>query len=224
MTLRVALVDDHQPFRERLRALLTRDPDLTIVADASSGNQLLEIARTTEIDAVCMDISLPGMSGIETTRRLLAMKPGVRVIGLSAYAEPHYVQAMMKAGAAGHFTKGEAGEPLLRAIRTATPERPVFGADISFPLAATRTAATTPDNPPPRVEPPALGDREVEVLRLIARGYAPAQIAQSLSMDLTMVDVYRRNMMRKLHLHDGAALDDYARGWALRHDSGEKPV
>jgi DNA-binding NarL/FixJ family response regulator len=224
MTLRVALVDDHQPFRERLRALLTRDPDLTIVAEASSGDQLLEIALTTGMDAVCMDISLPGMSGIEATRRLLAIQPGVRVIGLSAYAEPHYVQAMLKAGAAGHFTKGEAGEPLLQAIRTATPERPVFGADISFPLAADRTAATAPHATPPRVEAPALSDRELEILRLIADGCEPGPIAHALSMDLTMVDVYRRNIMRKLHLQDDAALDDYARIWALRNDGGKKPI
>ena len=99
MSLRVALVDDHKPFRERLRILLGRAPDIEIVAEASTGDELLAIALTTRMDVACMDIRLPGMNGIDATRRLLAIQPGVRVIGLSAYAEPHYVEAMLAAGA-----------------------------------------------------------------------------------------------------------------------------
>lgn len=218
MSLRLALVDDHQPFRERLRTLLTRDPDIEIVAEAGSGPALLEIALTTAIDVVCMDIRLPGMSGIEVTRRLLAIRPGVRVIGLSAYAEPHYVEAMVDAGAAGHFTKGDAGEALLQAIRTATPERRCFGADISFPIGANGTAAIRPDKVRSDADAASLGARELAVLRLIARGLASPQIAESLSMDQTMVDVYRRNIMRKLNLDNDAALGEYARGWVRRRD------
>ncbi|MBK5105276.1 MAG: response regulator, partial [Burkholderiales bacterium] len=101
--MRVALVDDHRPFRERLRALLEENPTIEIVAEAGSGQEILDIALTTEMDVVCMDISMPGMNGIETTRRLLAVRPGVRVIGLSAYAGAHYVRGMLDAGAVGYF-------------------------------------------------------------------------------------------------------------------------
>lgn len=211
MGLRVALIDDHQPFRERLRALLEEDPDIEIVAEAGSGHEILEVALTTEMDVACMDISMPGMNGIEATRRLLAGKPGVRVIGLSAYADPHYVEAMLDAGAVGYFTKGEAGEALRQAIHTATLERPCFGAEISVPVAAKATAATVPDNAPADDDIASLGAREREVLLLIAKGLAPPQIARSLSMDPTMVDVYRRNIMRRLRLNGDAALAEYAR-------------
>ena len=217
MSLRVALVDDHQPFRERLRALLTRDPDIRIVAEAGSGHELLEIARSTAIDVVCMDIRLSGMSGIETTRRLLAIKPEIRVIGLSAYAEPHYVEAMVDAGAVGHFTKGDAGEALLRAIHTATPERRFFGADISVPPSANGMVAPGPDKP----KAESLGGKELDVLRLIGQDLSPPQIARSLSMDPSMVDVYRRNLMRKLNLTDDAALAEYARQRSLTCDSDD---
>lgn len=219
MTVRVALVDDHQPFRERLRALLMRDRDIEIVAEAGSGHELLEIALTTEIDVACMDIRLPGMSGIDATRRLLALRPGTRVIGLSAYAEPHYVEAMLEAGAVGHFTKGDVGEELLQAIHTATPERPRFGADIAVPAAANGPAATVPDRA--RLDGPSLGARELDVLRLIAEGLAAPQIARSLSMDPALVDVYRRNIMRKLNLNGEAALGEYARSWSLRRAGGD---
>jgi DNA-binding NarL/FixJ family response regulator len=211
MSVRVALIDDHQPFRERLRALLEEDRDIEIVAEAGSGHEILEIALTTEIDVACMDISMPGMNGIEATRRLLASKPGVRVIGLSAYADPHYVEAMLDAGAVGYFTKGDAGEALLQAIHSATRERPCFGADISVPVAANATAASVPDRAPADADTASLGAKELEVLLLIAKGLASPQIARSLSMDPTMVDVYRRNIMRKLHLNNDAALAEYAR-------------
>jgi DNA-binding NarL/FixJ family response regulator len=206
MRVRIALVDDHQPFRERLRALLQRDRHIEIVAEASTGAELLEIAATTAVDVVCMDIRLPGMSGVETTRRLLAARPGVRVIGLSAYADPHYVEAMLDAGAVGHFTKGDVGDALLNAIHQATSAEPRFGAcivnpaDGSLPAAPSRTS-----------EARALGERETEVLRLIASGTTSGDIARALGIEPPLVDVYRRNIMRKLNLADQRALDEYAR-------------
>jgi len=206
MRVRIALVDDHQPFRERLRALLQRDRHIEIVAEASTGAELLEIAATTAVDVVCMDIRLPGMSGVETTRRLLAARPAVRVIGLSAYADPHYVEAMLDAGAVGHFTKGDVGDSLLNAIHEATSAEPRFGAyivnpaDGSLPAAPSRTG-----------EARALGERETEVLRLIASGTASDDIARALGIEPPLVDVYRRNIMRKLNLADERALEEYAR-------------
>jgi DNA-binding NarL/FixJ family response regulator len=222
MTLRVALVDDHQPFRARLRALLERDRDIDIVAEAGSGDELLEIARTADIDVVCMDIKLPGMSGIETTRRLLAIRPATRVIGLSAFAEPHYVEAMLGAGAVGQFTKGDAGsDELLEAIHTASAERPLFGANIPVPSPKDAMPATAPERPRPSAAGPLLGEREVEVLRMIAKGWTTDAIAHSLSVDTTMVDVYRRNLTRKLNLPDDEMLIDYAQRWLVRHFSDE---
>jgi two-component system NarL family response regulator len=217
MTVRVALVDDHQAFRTRLRTLLLRDRDIEIVAEAASGHELLEIALTTELDVVCMDIRLPGLSGIETTRRLLAIKPGVRVIGLSAYAEPHYVEAMLDAGAVGHFTKGDVGDDLQQAIHHATAARPRFGANIVVPASAINDSATAPDD-----SHTSLGPREQDVLRLIAKGLMSAQIAASLAIDPTMVAVYRRNIMRKLNLPTDDALGAYAREWSRGRDRGDK--
>ena len=211
MKLRVALIDDHQPFRERLRALLEEDPDIEIVAEAASGHEILALALTTEMDVACMDISMPGMNGIEATRRLLAIRPGVRVIGLSAYADPHYVEAMMEAGAVGYFTKGDAGDLLLHAMINSTLEKHFFGASITVPVAANATAASVSDTSAADAATASLGANEQEVLQLIVKGLAPSQIALSLSMDPAMVDVYRRNIMRKLHLRDDAALAEYAR-------------
>ena len=211
MTLRVALVDDHQPFRERLRALLQRDRHIEIALESRSADELLEAARHTDLDVVCMDIRLPGVSGVEATRRLLAMKPQVRVIGLSAYADPHYVEAMLDAGAAGHFTKGDVGEPLLRAIHEATAAAPRFGENIR---AAAAPASGSPGPAGPlaaAADTTALRPKEAEILRLIGEGTPPAAIAAALGIEPGMVDVYRRNIARRLNLRDVHALDDYAR-------------
>lgn len=210
MTLRVALIDDHQPFRERLRALLDHDPDIEIVAEAGSGHELLDIAPTTQMDAACMDISMPGMNGIEATRRLLAIHPRVRVIGLSAYADDHYVEAMLNAGAVGYFTKGDVGDALLEAIHRATIERPYFGPDISLPVGSSATGQTMAVKAAPDADAASLGANEMEVLRLIGEGFTAPQIAQSLTMDPPMVDVYRRNIMRKLGLNSDAELTQCA--------------
>ena len=211
MSLRVALIDDHQAYRERLRALLEEDPDIEVVAEAASGQQILDLAQTTAMDAACMDISMPGMNGIEATRRLLAIDANIRVIGLSAYADQHYVEAMLDAGAVGFFTKAEAGEELLQAIHSATPQQPCFSADIAAPLAAKPKAESPPDTTSAEADSASLSARELELLLLIVKGLTLPQIAGSLSMDPTMVEVYRRNLMRKLHLKDEAALAEYVR-------------
>jgi DNA-binding NarL/FixJ family response regulator len=217
MTLRVALVDDHQPFRDRLRALLQRDPAIEIVVEASSGQELLDLAQSIAIDVVCMDIRLPGMNGIEATRRLLALRPSVRVIGLSAYAEPHYVEAMLEAGAVGQFTKGDAGAALLRAIHDATAAQPLFGANVAMPAAEESAAPAAPART--EADAPPLGPREVQVLGMIGKGLDAAEIARILSIDPSMIDVYRRNMVRKLNLADDSALGVYARVWSEAHDT-----
>jgi DNA-binding NarL/FixJ family response regulator len=225
MSLRVALVDDHQPFRERLRALLQRDPAIAIVAEVGTAEELLDMVQTTDVQVVCMDIRLPGISGIEATRRLRALRPSIRVIGLSAYAEPHYVEAMLDAGAVGHFTKGDAGDTLLHAIHHATAADPLFGANLAVPPRGGDTPAPAPpasaDRASPNGDVASLGGREIDVLRLIAQGFGSAQIAQSLAIDPTLVDVYRRNIMRKLNLHSNDALADYAR--ALQRGRGDDP-
>lgn len=210
MRLRVALIDDHQPFRQRLRELLQTDREIEIVAEAGSGEEFLEIAPTTDIDVACMDISMPGISGIEATQRLLACKPGVRVIGLSAYADPLYVEAMLNAGAVGYFTKVDADETLLRAIHAATVERPCLGAGVSFPATSNPVAQTVSPEPPPDGDTASLGAKEREVLRLLVKGFTSLQVGQSLSLAPAMIDVYCRNIMRKLRVSSIAELSAHA--------------
>lgn len=134
MTLRVLIADDHRIFRESLRCMLDLDPELTVVGTAASGDEVIERAHETHPDVICMDIMMPGLDGIEATRRLAASEPGARVIGLSAYPDRHYVLDMLNAGARGYVTKSEAPEELRTAIRSVCQDEIYFCPEVSGAL------------------------------------------------------------------------------------------
>lgn len=205
MSLRIVLADDHQMFRHALRALLTRDAELEVVAEASTGDEVLSIADAQAVDLVCMDIAMPGMDGIEATRRLLARHPGIRVIGLSAFADRQFVIDLLAAGARGYITKAEAGDELLRAIRTVREGRTYLCPDV-----AATVAGALRDSPGLYAASPRLTARERQVLQLIAEGLTSVQIAERLHIAASTVEVHRRNLMRKLDLHNVAELTRYA--------------
>lgn len=119
MTLRVLLVDDHALFRDALRMSLEMEPDLIVVGEAWDGESAQTLARQCQPDVVCMDISLPGADGIEITRALLTQDPKLKVLGLSAHADPLLMASLQDAGAVGFVSKMAAGQELPTAIRQA---------------------------------------------------------------------------------------------------------
>lgn len=202
---RIVLADDHQMFRQALRAMLEKEPGMKIVAEASNGDELLEIATNQLIDVVCIDIGMPGMNGIEATRRLLAIRPNIKVIGLSAFSDRQFVLDLLNAGATAYVTKAEAGDELLRAIQTVKLGRTYLCPDV----AATVTNALL-DNTPRDAAAPRITARERQVLQLIAEGFTSTRIADRLHLAPSTVEVHRRNIMRKLDLHSVAELTKYA--------------
>ena len=132
--LRVLIADDHKIFRESLRCMLDLEPDLTVVGVVGDGMELLDRASQTRPDVVCMDIMMPGINGIEATRRLVARQPEVKVIGLSAYPDRHYVLEMLNAGARGYVTKSEAPDQLQNAIHSVCQNQLYFCPEVSGSL------------------------------------------------------------------------------------------
>lgn len=206
MKIRVMLAEDHQMFRDALRALLEKEPDIEVVAAVGDGLALLERARQLEPDIVCMDIGMPNLNGIEATRRLLDLFPKIRVIGLSAYTEKHFVLDMLGAGALGYIAKASAGEQLLNAIRAVQANRkylcPMVAATVAEALISQRNGDSSPAV--------RLSARERQVLQLISEGNTSAQIGDRLHLAAATVDVHRRNIMRKLNLHSIAELTRFA--------------
>lgn len=185
--------------------MLEHEPDIEVVGEAGSGAEALDLARRTDPDIVCMDIGMSGINGIEATEQLLAIRPQVKVIGLSAYADQRFVLDMMNAGAAGYVTKSGAGDELLRAIRAVARNQnylcPVAAAAVTDAMRSQGGRGRMPSQ---------LGARERQVLQLVAEGYTSVRIADCLHIAPATVDVHRRNIMRKLDIHNVAELTRYA--------------
>lgn len=202
--VRILLVDDHKIFRDALRSLLEKKPDIKVVGETGNTFEVVELASKTSPHIVCMDIGMPGMNGIETTRRLIEACPSVKVIALSTYSDLRYVMDMIVAGASAYITKAEASDELLRAISAVRNNRKYFCSDVAD---AVTTAMTQQSN---GVQPARLGNRERQVLQLVAEGLTSVMIADQLSIAPSTVEVHRRNIMRKLHLNNVADLTRYA--------------
>lgn len=204
MKVRILLADDHQMFREALRNLLQTQSDLEVVGQTGDGLQVLGLALETAPHIVCMDISMPGMDGIEVTRQLQAAMPQVKVVALSAYSDQHYVLGMLNAGAVGFVTKVEASDELLRAIRAVQRGRTYLCPDVAEVVAGALLIQDGPVRPVVSI-----GARERQVLQLVTEGYTSNQIADKLYIASSTVEVHRRNIMRKLDLHSVAELTRY---------------
>lgn len=209
MTIRLMLVDDHKILRESLRSILEKVADFAVVAEAEDGTAALQLARQASPDIVLMDIGMPGLNGIETTRRLLANDSGIKVLALTTFSDRHMVLQILEEGASGYVVKSAGTEELLRAIRTVAQGDTYLSPEIATAVVDTvrgRSGHTGPKHEK-------LGRREREVLQLLAEGKTSPEIATGLHIATSTVEVHRRNIMRKLDLHTVAELTKYA----IRH-------
>ncbi|HSU67178.1 MAG TPA: response regulator transcription factor, partial [Tepidisphaeraceae bacterium] len=203
MKLNVLIADDHRIFRQGLKSLLEKEPDLRVAAEAQNGREVVELADQASPDLVIMDVAMPGLNGIEATRKLLALKPGIRVIGLSMHTDRRFVSEMLKAGAVGFVSKDSAFEELVQAIRT------VLAGKVYLSPAA---AGVVVDDYLRRSSVgeanafSSLTAREREVLQLMAEGRNTKQIAMDLHVSIKTVETHRRQIMEKLELFSVAEL------------------
>lgn len=200
----VLLVEDHRLVREALRDALGREADIAVIGEAGDAATALALARALAPDVIVLDIGLPDLNGIDTAARLRGEGCAARIVALSAYTDKRFVTEMLRAGALAYVTKSAAGTELVRAIRSVAAGQCHFCPEVaSVLLAGVREGA-------PCAEPPRLGRREREVLRLIAEGLRSAGIAGQLHISVATVEVHRRNIMRKLGLRTVAELTRYA--------------
>ena len=207
--MNILLVDDHQMMRDGLRMLLER-ADFRVVGEAATGQEALATARALRPDVVVMDISMPGMNGIDATRRLLAELPNTKVVGLSMNVDRRYAAALFDAGAQGYVVKNSASEELIHALHAvaagnsylspAVGELSPHGSDPHWSQAS-------------GIEPrshKALSPREREVLQLVADGKSSKDVATELGVAVSTVETHRRQIMDKLELRTIAELTKYA--------------
>lgn len=207
MNTRVIIVDDHEIFSQGLRALLEKQANVEVVATASDGRQALKLVRDKRPDMVIMDASMPGMNGIEATKRIATEMPGIKLLCLSMHAEPRYVQGILEAGGNGYLLKECALEELESAIKVVmrgeTFLSPAIAGVVVSALREHRTDAR-----PSALS--VLSQREREVLQLLAEGHKPRQIAEQLHLSAKTVATHREHIMEKLGIDNIAGLTKYA--------------
>lgn len=208
MTIRILLADDHNVLRAGLRTLLNNEPDFEVVGEAEDGHQVLQSASTLRPDLVLMDISMPGLGGIETTRYLKEVLPDTSVLVLTVHEDESLLREAIRAGASGYVVKRAAETELISAIQAISRGDMYIHPSMTRALVKDLAPATSPKATGPNQD--TLTSREVEVLRLIARGHTNRQIAELLSISSRTVEGHRANLMHKLDLHSRVEVVEYA--------------
>jgi len=206
--IRLLLADDHAVVRSGLRMLLQAQPDMIIVGEAETGQEAIRRVAELSPDVVLMDIEMPGMNGIEATRRIKTDAPTAAVLALTMYEDDQYFFEMLRAGASGYVPKRAAPDELVSAIRAAGR-----GEVFLYPSLAGRLVKDYLQRGPAGesdAQNDELTPREQEVLTLIAEGYSNNEIADQLVISAKTVDRHRENIMRKLNLHNRVDLVKYA--------------
>ena len=206
MSIRIVLADDHKMILAALRSLLEKEIDIAVVGEAGDGPALLELVERTAPDIAVVDVGMPGMNGIEATRRLLAARPVLKVIALSAYSDKRFVLEMLEAGAKGYLIKASAGDEVPRAIRAIAQGQTYLCPEVAGTIVEAARGKSSPEGNAAAK----LGQREREVLALLAEGKSSSEIAARMHIAASTVEVHRRNIMRKLDLHSVAELTKYA--------------
>jgi two-component system, NarL family, response regulator LiaR len=216
-TIAVLLADDHALVREGTRRLLEAEPDIRVVAEAGDGITAVAEAERTHPDVAIIDVAMPGMSGIEATRRIKALLPNVAVLALTAYDDDQYVLALLEAGAAGFMLKEARAEDLLEAVRAVHR-----GESVLQPRVAARALRRAVSRQtPPLISAPPLSEREMEVLREAARGLPNKDIAHRLDLSVRTVHTHLGNIFAKLKVgsRTEAVLLALRRGWVALEDT-----
>lgn len=203
--IRILLVDDHQIVRAGLRMLFAGEPDLDIVGEVDSGEAAIEAVAADRPDVVIMDVAMPGMNGIDATRRIKEAWPNTAVLALTMHEDEQYFFEMLNAGAAGYIPKRAAPDDLVAAIRVVAQGNVFLHATLAQFLV--RDVLQEPHS---RADDDGLTPREREVLTLIAEGLTSREIAERLIISPKTVDRHRENIMTKLNLHTRAELVRYA--------------
>ena len=201
--IKVIIADDHPMMLTGIRGVLTTRPHIEIIGEATDGKEVVEKTRALAPDIVITDISMPLLNGFEVARAIRDTMPDVKVIILSMYEDREYVTEFLKTGASGYVLKSNSPEELLKAVDVVSAGKAYFSPSVSQMILqeCQRLGPTAPDG---------LTDREMEVLRFIARGYSSKQIAKSMYISPRTVAKYRELIMRKLNRHSVAELTQYA--------------
>jgi two-component system, NarL family, invasion response regulator UvrY len=198
--IRVLIADDHSIVRDGLKRILAATTDLQAAAEAASGDEALALVKANDYDVVMLDMSMPGLAGIDLIKRLKLEKPKLRILVLSMHGESQYAARVLKAGAAGYLGKDSAAEVVLATLRK------IAAGGVYIGDAAAAALLQSGEKSPHE----ALSDREFEVMRLLVEGLGPTEIGERLHLSVKTVSTHKTRILDKLNLGSTAELVRYA--------------
>jgi DNA-binding NarL/FixJ family response regulator len=210
--VRVVIADDHPTFRRGLAALLASVPDIEVVGEAADGESAVAQTRALSPDVVLMDLSMPGLGGVEATRRIVADAPATAVLVVTMLDDDDAVFAAMRAGARGYVVKGQDTDDVLRAIRSVARGDAVFGPAVAGRVLSYLTRPLSARDP---IQVPELSDRERDVLEQLARGSTNSEIARALVLSPKTVRNHVSSIFSKLQVAGRAEAVERARAAGL---------
>lgn len=202
--IKILIADDHAIVREGLKQILLESPDLVVVAEASTGQEVLDKVAKNDLDLVVLDISMPGRGGMDILKEIKSLKPKLPVLILSMYPEEQYAVRVLKSGASGYLTKESAPVELVKAIRQISQGKKYISPSLAEKLAV--DLEVSPDKPPHET----LSDREYQVMCMIASGKTLKEIADELSLSIKTISTYRSRILEKMNMRTNAELTHYA--------------
>ena len=214
--IKLILVDDHDLVRNGMRRLLQEEPDIDVIAEAGTGEEAMKVCRELKPDVVLMDINMPGMGGLEATRRLLASNPKLRIIAVSMYAEEPYPSRLLEAGAAGYLSKDSAAEEVVAAVRQVAAGKSYAAPSIASKLAVSLIQGSKKS---PFDE---LSQREMQVALMVTQGHSTKTISDSLCLSPKTVSTYRYRVFEKLEVTNDVELTRMAMRYGLLEDRAEQ--
>jgi DNA-binding NarL/FixJ family response regulator len=206
--LRILLADDHTVVRQGLRKVLEERPDWVVVAEAGNGRDAVKNAEELKPDIAIVDVAMPLLNGIETTRQIVKRAPATRVLVLTMHADEAYVNQILKAGASGYLLKDSADVDLIEAVSAVSQGKSFFSPAVARLMLDDYVRQLSDKGVSDRYE--TLSEREREIFQLIAEGKANKEIAHILSISPSTVETHRARIMEKLDLHSAAEIVLYA--------------
>jgi len=207
--IKIILTDDHQIVRDGIKAMLNDVPGIQIVAEAASGMELYKLMETNKADVVVLDIELQDISGIDICRQITAKYPETRILILSMYTGEEFIFKAISEGARGYLPKNTNRDELVMAIRTIAENREYFSPEITGIMLKSyiqKAKSKTAD----LKDLTELSKREIEILRMLAEGYASSQIAENLFISIRTVESHKSHIMQKLEIHTTVELVKFA--------------
>ena len=202
--IRIGIVDDHAIVRSGLKQFFSEHVDLRVVGEAASGREAIDLVRTTEMDVLVMDLSMPGQSGIDALAMIRAKAPDVGILILSGYPEEHYAMNLIRQGASGYLNKESDPAEIVEAIRTIALGKRYITPTVAELLAQ---QLNRKNDALPHEQ---LSEREFQVFLKLAKGQTAGDIADSLSLSVKTVSTYRTRLMEKMGLSSNSDLTYYA--------------